>query len=177
MIGRLPAPRPLPAAAASLAVALALAACTAAGSSPSPTAVATSVIGSPAVSTAAPATGASGSASASPAAGTTQTDWGEIRDVVPAGFPIPAGAEPADLPQGPYSGAWTTSASAAQTAAAVRAGLLEAGWGGVGASGPTEAGEVTIDAAGPTPGCRVRVSVGPLGGLTAIVVLYGASCP
>jgi hypothetical protein len=158
------------------AVAAAIAGCAAAGTSPSPTAVATSVVGSPAVSSVAPST-PSASTPATPSAGTTQTDWGEIRDALPVAFPLPPGAEPADLPEGPNSGAFTTETPAAGAATAVEAGLRDAGWADVTASGPTEAGEVTIEASGAAAGCRVRVSVRPFGGLTAIVVLYGASCP
>ena len=161
------------------ASAAALAGCAAAGSSPSPTPVVSSGLASPVTSTAAP--GASAPPSVGPATssapGTTTTDWGVIRDAVPAGFPLPPGAEPADLPDGPVSGAWTTTVPAAEAAAAIRTGLQEAGWTGIAVSGPTEAGELTIDAVGPTEGCRVRASVGPLGGLTSIVVLYGAPCP
>jgi hypothetical protein len=159
-----------------MAVALAGAGCAAAGTSPTPTAVPTSVVGSPAVSSVAPSA-PSAPTPASPSAGTTQTDWGEIRDALPAAFPLPPGAEPSDLPDGPYSGAFTTTTPAAGVATAVEAGLRDAGWTGVTVSGPTEAGEVTIDATGATAGCRARVSVRPLGGLAAIVVLYGAACP
>jgi hypothetical protein len=159
-----------------LAAAVAVAGCTGAGATPSPTAVPTSVVGPPAVSTAAP-TSPPASVPASPSAGTTQTDWGEIRDALPAGFPLPPGAEPSDLAEGPYSGAFTTTTPAAGAAAAIEAGLRDAGWIDVNSSGPTEAGEVTIDAIGAAAGCRARVSVRPLGGLTAIVVLYGAACP
>jgi hypothetical protein len=107
----------------------------------------------------------------------TITDWGTIRDAVPAGFPLPPGAEPADLPEGPYSGAFTVATPAAAAATGLEAALRDAGWTDVTASGPTEAGEVTIDATGSPDGCRARVSVRPLGGLTAVVVLYGAACP
>ena len=162
--------------AAAVASAVAVAACTAAGTSPSPTAVATSGVGSPAVSTVAPSL-QSTSAGSTASAGTTRTDWDEIRDALPAGFPLPPGAEPADLPEGPYSGAFTTATPTAGAATAVEAGLRDAGWAGITVSGPTEAGEVTIDATGVTAGCRARVTVRPLGGLTAIVVLYGAACP
>lgn len=161
------------------ATAAALAGCVAGGSSPAPTPVASSGLASPLVT--APAPGASASVSDGPAAslapGTTATDWGVIRDAVPAGFPLPPGAAPADLPDGPVSGAWTTATPAADAAATIRAGLADAGWTDIAASGPTEGGEVTIDATGPGAGCRARVSVGPLGGLTSIVVLYGAACP
>jgi hypothetical protein len=176
MTGRRRASRVLVIGAVPLAVAAAFAGCAAAGTSSSPTAVPTSVVGSPAVSSVAP-DAPSASTPASPSAGTTQTDWGEIRDALPAAFPLPPGAEPSDLPEGPYSGAFTTTTPAAGAATAVEAGLRDAGWTDVTISGPTEAGEVTIDGTGAAAGCRARVSIRPLGGLTAIVVLYGAACP
>ena len=103
--------------------------------------------------------------------------WGEIWDALPASFPLPAGASPADLPEGPFSGTYTTSAAAAATADAIVSGLAARGYRPVDRSGPTEAGGVTIDATGSAAGCRVRVNVVPLGGLTAIEVLYGTACP
>ncbi len=150
--------------------------CSAPAASPSPTAVPTSVIASPAISS--PTAGGTPVATSGPSAsaGTTSTDWGEIRDAVPAGFPLPPGAEPADLPDGPFSGTYTTSTPAAGAADAVRAGLIAAGYTNVGSSG-TETGEIAIDATGAVAGCRVRVTVRPLGALTAVEVLYGAACP
>jgi hypothetical protein len=44
-------------------------------------------------------------------------------------------------------------------------------------SGPLEDGSFVLDSTGPAPGCRVQVSIAPLGGLTIVTVLYGASCP
>ncbi len=158
-----------------------LAGCVSVGSSASPTPVVSSGLASPAASTPGASAAASAPASAGPGASSgavTITDWGTIHDAVPAGFPLPPGAEPADLPEGPYSGAFTVGTSAADAAATVESGLRDAGWTDVTASGPTEAGEITIDAAtGSSAGCRARVSVRPLGGLTAVVVLYGAACP
>lgn len=153
-----------------------VAGCSAPAASPSPTAVPTSVIASPAISspTASGTPVATGGPSAP--AGTTSTDWGEIRDALPAGFPLPPGAEPADLPDGPFSGTYTTSTPAARAADAVRTGLIAAGYTGIETSA-NEAGEITIDATGPAAGCRVRVTVRPLGALTAVEVLYGAACP
>jgi hypothetical protein len=44
-------------------------------------------------------------------------------------------------------------------------------------SGPLEDGSYVLDSTGPAPGCRVQVSIAPLGGLTTVTVLYGAGCP
>ncbi len=153
-------------------IALAVAACTATGASPSPTVEPTAELASPLVAT-------PGGSPAAPSGtpGRTTTAWGEIWDALPASFPLPAGASPADLPEGPFSGTYTTSAAAAATADAIVSGLAARGYRPVDRSGPTEAGGVTIDATGSAAGCRVRVNVVPLGGLTAIEVLYGTACP
>ena len=44
-------------------------------------------------------------------------------------------------------------------------------------SGPLEDGSYVLDSTGTAPGCRVQASIAPLGGLTTVTVLYGASCP
>jgi hypothetical protein len=162
------------AAALACAVVLAAAACTASGASPSPAPEATAVVALPVVATpgasaAAPPTNA--------AAGRTTTGWGEIWDAVPATFPLPAGVSAADLPDGPFSGTFTASAAAAATASAIADGLRAGGYPTVDAGAPAEDGSVTIDASGSAAGCRVQVSVRPLGGLTAIEILYGSGCP
>lgn len=155
------------------AVAIAIAGC-AADASPSPTAVATSGLASPIVGAPSPSAGAGASAASS--VSTTVTDWGVIRDEVPADFPLPPGTKPADLPGGPYSGAYTSTSSAPEALVVVQQGLKAAGYPDATQSVATESGEVTIDATG-AGGCRIQVAIAPLGGLTSITVLYGASCP
>ena len=178
MGGKLPrrrTPAPIIAAAAA---ALVLAACTAAAT-PAPTVPPTGAISTPVVATPAPASlGPAASIAPSPsAAGTTSTDFGAIRDAVPPTFPLPPDLQPADLPDGAFSGTYSTPTASGAVATAISAGLEFAGWTAVTTSGPTEAGEVTIDATGTAAGCRTRVTVGPLGGLTVVKVLYGATCP
>ena len=162
------------------AAAAMLAGCTTAGSTPSPTAVPTGAISMPIVATPSPAASPSPSvaaaASASPA-GSTPTDFGAIRDSVPPSFPLPPDLQAADLPDGAYSGTYTTPTAPGAVSSAISAGLEFMGWKDVITSGPTEAGEVTIDASGASAGCRTRVTVGTLGGLTVVKVLYGATCP
>jgi hypothetical protein len=154
------------------AMALAVAGCTASSASPSPTPEPTVVVSSPVVGTPRPS-----SAAPSAAIGRTATAWGEIWDAVPAAFPVPAGASTADLPDGPFSGTYTTSTAAAATASAIADGLRAGGYPTVDAGSSAEDGSVTIDAMGSAAGCRVQVSVRPLGGLTAIEILYGSGCP
>ena len=166
----------LPAAAA---IVVALAACTSAAS-PAPTAIPTGAISTPVVATPAPTVAPAASVSPAPSttpAGTTPSDFGPIRDAVPGTFPLPPDLQPTDLPEGPYSGTYSTPTAPGAVASAIAAGLELSGWTAVTTSGPTEAGEVTIDATGATAGCRTRVTVGALGGVTVVKVLYGASCP
>jgi hypothetical protein len=157
-------------------VALAAAACTASGASPSPTPEPTAAIASPAIATPGASVAPSSAAPSTPAS-RTATAWGEIWDAVPAAFPVPAGASAADLPDGPFSGTFTTAAPVAATASAIADGLRVGGYLTVNAGSPAEDGSVTIDATGAAAGCRVQVTVKPLGGLTAIEVLYGSGCP
>jgi hypothetical protein len=43
-------------------------------------------------------------------------------------------------------------------------------------SGPLEDGSFALDSDGDA-GCRIQTTVAPLGGMTFVTVLYGASCP
>ncbi len=159
------------------AVSVALAGCAVGGASPSPTVEPTAVIASPVVAT--PAQGGSGAPSDAPAATPTRTttEWGEIWDAVPSSFPVPSDATPADLPDGPFSGTYTTSTTSAQVADTMATALRGGGYSTVAVTGPMEGGAVTIEADGTAAGCRVRATVRPLGALTAIEILYGSACP
>jgi hypothetical protein len=161
------------------AVALSVAACSATGASPSPTPEPTAAVAPPIVATPGASSGSAlaSAATASAPAGRTTTAWGEIWDAIPAAFPLPSGSSQADLPDGPLSGAYSTPAAIADTATAIADGLRAGGYRTVNAGTPAEDGSVTIDAVGSAAGCRVQVTVLPLGGLTAIEVLYGSACP
>jgi hypothetical protein len=118
-------------------------------------------------------------ASPSPLAGQTDTDWGRIWDSLPAGFPTYPGSTPAEeAASGPASAVLVVQGVAAKTVADWMQSKLEAATYSTDAlSGPLEDGSYVLDSAGPAPGCRVQVSVAPLGGLTVVTVRYGASCP
>ena len=111
--------------------------------------------------------------------GQTETEWGVIWDAIPADFPV-------------YSGAVTSEESATVPS---RANLVVDGPdpSAVARPGPTrrcrtrasrhrrarpsmEDGSMSIDAVRGTD-CRVLVTSAPLGSLTSITILYGASCP
>ncbi len=173
------ASRPL---AAALLLAMAAGACTAAPGAPS-AAPSTSPPG-PAVGTSAPvasageqATASASSEAATPPAGTTQTPWGRIRDAVPAGFPVYPGATVADTPPGgAVSGAWVSSATAAEVASWYRTALLAARWAKVDDGGALEDGSHVLDVQGDAPGCKAQVTAKPAGESTMISILYGAGC-
>ncbi len=123
---------------------------------------------------------AGGGRTPAPAAGIFDTAWGAARDALPPGFPVPAGATPAnpgDPADGPVSGAFVVDGAPADVAASMRAGLAAAGYSAEGLNGPLEDGSLVIDSVGRDPACRIQVRVRPLGASTMVTVLYGASCP
>jgi hypothetical protein len=109
--------------------------------------------------------------------GQTDTAWGRIWDELPGGFPRFAGADEASIGRGPLSGEFTVAADPATVLATLRSALEAAGYRTVSVSNPLEDGSRTIESAGSAAGCRVQTTVGPLGGVTAIAVLFGATCP
>jgi len=113
-----------------------------------------------------------------PLGGQTETEWGVIWDTIPGDFPVYPGAVPSDeSATGPVSAnlvvdgvdpstvtTWTDSA------------LATAGFTVTEGSESMEDGSMTLEAVQGTD-CQVLVTAAPLGSLTAITVLYGASCP
>jgi hypothetical protein len=74
------------------------------------------------------------------------------------------------------SAEFTVAANAAAVLDGLRSDLEAAGYGTVSQSGPLEDGSWTLESVG-SAGCRVLTTVGLLGGLTHITVLFGAACP
>jgi hypothetical protein len=106
--------------------------------------------------------------------------WGAAWDALPPGFPVPAGAKPADPgdpADGPVSGAFVVDGAPADVARAMQSVLGAAGYGTEALSGPFEDGSLVIDSVGADPACRVQTRVRKLGGTTMITILFGASCP
>jgi len=156
---------------------LGLAACQPATGSVSPAATESGPSPSSAPASAEP----SPSAEASPPvlAGQTDTPWGRIWDSLPAGFPTYPGSTPAEeAATGPASAVLAVQGPDAGTIAGwMQSKLEQATYSTEALSGPLEDGSYVLDSTGPEPGCRVQVSIAPLGGLTTVTVLYGASCP
>jgi hypothetical protein len=110
--------------------------------------------------------------------GQTDTAWGRIWDSLPADFPSYPGSTPADqAATGPASAVLAVPGTDARTIAAWMQSQLEhSSYRTEALSGPLEDGSFVLDSTGPTPGCRIQISVAPLGGLTITTVRYGASC-
>ena len=107
----------------------------------------------------------------------SDTEWGPIWDTVPAGFPALPGSTTSEIGSDPASevrvvGGAEPTAIASWYDEALRAAAFRTD----GLSGPFEDGSYVVDLSGQS-GCRVQVRVAPTGGLSTIVVMYGASCP
>jgi hypothetical protein len=111
--------------------------------------------------------------------GQTDTDWGRIWDAIPVGFPVYAGSTPSDeVATGPAS---ATLVADGDVAAAVATWMAErlvstGAAARTDTSGPMEDGSYVVAATGDAA-CQIQVTVAPLGSLTTITILYGASCP
>ncbi len=108
--------------------------------------------------------------------GTTVTDWGTILDAVPKDLPVYPGAEPAELPDGPNSGAWSVGADVEAVSTWYRQRLKEAGFTNLDLSSPLEDGSRVLDITTDLPECRIELTFRPVNGSTMIIVMYGAGC-
>lgn len=137
--------------------------------------------GQPAVSTAPSGVtpGPSASEIASAEGGTqSESDWGRIWDNVPTGFPRFPGSTVADpISPDPVSATYSVANDdTAQIAGWMQGALETASFGTESMSGPLEDGGFVIESVGEGE-CRIQTSVQPMGGLTFVIVRYGAACP
>ena len=157
------------------AATLALAACGSSGpsgASSSTTPAVPTTAASPATSTAAqPSSGAG--------VGQTDTPWGRVWDTLPSRFPAIPGARPSDeAATGPASATLVIDGDVARlVATALVTQLAGAGFPTAGLGAPLEDGSYTLDATAATPGCKVQLTIKPMGGETFVTILYGAACP
>lgn len=113
-----------------------------------------------------------------PTTSQTDTDWGRIWDALPAGFPLFPGGTPAeDAGIGPASATYAIEGGdPAEIATWMQTALETATYSTEALSGPLEDGRFVLDSVGDGD-CRIQVEAIPMGGLTFIVVRYGAACP
>ena len=111
-----------------------------------------------------------------PGGSTTDTEWGAILDVVPDGFPVIAGAKPAEGLDEPASGWWLAGASVDEVATWYRGALADLGFTVGDLSSPLEDGSRVLDVSSDLPECRLQLAFRPANGSTIIKVLYGAGC-
>jgi hypothetical protein len=165
-----PAARSLASAILLASVAIAFAACRYGGASPTSS--------TPPLATVSPSTPAA-TAGIGTAAGQTDTDWGRIWDTLPKGFPsMPGATDGEETATGPASANLVVPGTDAKGVATRLQGLLtEAGYATVGLSGPLENGGYVLDMSGSPTGCQLQVAATPMGSLTTVTILYGASCP
>ena len=130
-----------------------------------------------------PSTAASSAASTAPStaaeAGQTDTEWGRIWDTLPSGFPPIPGARPSEeAATGPASATFVIAGDVSrQVATALVTQLAGEGFPTGGPGEPLESGAYVLEATGPTAGCKLQVTVEPIGGETLVTILYGAACP
>jgi hypothetical protein len=130
-----------------------------------------------------PSTAASSAASSAPSTaaetGQTDTEWGRIWDTLPSRFPEIPGARPSEeAATGPASATFVIGGDVSRQVAAALVTLLAGAdfpTGGLGT--PLESGAYVLEATGPTAGCKLQVTVEPMGGETLVTILYGADCP
>lgn len=127
-------------------------------------------VGNPSDASAPAGTGADGTQ--------TESGWGRIWDHVPAGFPKFPGSTVADpISPDPVSATYAVANDdTAQIATWMQSSLENATFSTESFSGPLEDGGFVLESVG-VGDCRIQTSVQPLGGLTFVIVRYGAACP
>jgi hypothetical protein len=108
---------------------------------------------------------------------TTVTDWGEIWDRLPAGFPAYPGARPTVTGGDPATAVLDLAADGSTTSTWYQAALKAAGWTIVGANGPREDGSFDIVASKGGDDCQAEISLAPLGTTTTATIYVAAACP
>ena len=97
----------------------------------------------------------------------------------PEPLPEIPGARPSEeAATGPASATFVIGGDVSRQVAAALVTLLAGAdfpTGGLGT--PLESGAYVLEATGPTAGCRLQVTVEPMGGETLVTILYGADCP
>ena len=106
---------------------------------------------------------------------TTQTDWGEILDDLPASFPLYPDADVAELPGEVVSGSFEAPADVDPVVAWYTDTLTERGYA-VDTGTPLEDGSRVMDVAADLPECRIQITFRPADGSTIMTVLVASAC-
>jgi len=106
---------------------------------------------------------------------TTQTDWGEILDRLPATFPIYPDAGIAELGDEVVSGSFEAPVDVAPLVAWYTDALSERGYA-VDTGDPLEDGSRVMDVTADLPECRMQLAFRPADGSTIMTVLVASAC-
>jgi hypothetical protein len=106
---------------------------------------------------------------------TTQTEWGEILDDLPASFPIHPDADVAEVPGEVVSGSFEVPADVDALVAWYTDTYTERGYA-VDAGTALEDGSRVIDVAADLPECRIQMTFRPTDGSTIMTVLVASAC-
>ena len=106
---------------------------------------------------------------------TTQTDWGEILDDLPASFPLYPDADVAELPGEVVSASFEAPADVDPVVAWYTDAFTERGYA-VDTGTALEDGSRVMDVAADLPECRIQISFRPADGSTIMTVLVASAC-
>ena len=106
---------------------------------------------------------------------TTQTDWGEIVDGLPAWFPLYPGADVAEVADEVVSGSFEVPVDVETLVAWYSEQLTGRGYA-VDAGDALEDGSRVMDVASDIPECRFQLTARPAGGSTIMSVLVASAC-
>src|SRR5215203_1815965 len=106
---------------------------------------------------------------------TTQTDWGEILDDLPASFPLYPDAGVAELPREVVSGSFEAPAEVDPLVAWYTDAFTQRGYA-IDTGTALEDGSRVMDVAADLPECRIQITFRPADGSTIMTVLVASAC-
>jgi hypothetical protein len=106
---------------------------------------------------------------------TTQTDWGEILDDLPASFPLHPDADVAEVPGEVVTGSFEAPAGPDALIAWYTDTFTARGYG-IDTGTALEDGSRVMDIAADLPECRIQITFRPADGSTIMTVLVASAC-
>ena len=106
---------------------------------------------------------------------TTQTDWGEILDALPATFPLYPDADVAEVPDEVVSGSFEAPADVDTLVAWYTDAFTGRGYA-IDTGSALEDGSRVMDVAADLPECRIQITFRPVDGSTIMTVLVASAC-